>query len=146
MEIGPAVIPLITALIAAGLAARVGGSAVRRFTPAKALWALGLLMFAIAAAAEAYGAADGWGPASFRVYYLAGGCLSVGLLGAGSAWLVLPRDAALLLTGALIVGRDRPDRVGARRRPGVARRVRRASAARRRTTRSPATPSCGRSA
>ena len=83
VEIGPAVIPLVTALIAAGLAARVGGSAVRRFTPAKALWALGLAMFAIAAAAEAYGAADGWGPASFRVYYLAGGCLTVGLLGAG---------------------------------------------------------------
>src|SRR5215210_2768572 len=62
VEIGPAVIPLITALIAAGLAARVGGSAVRRFRPAKALWALGLLMFAVAAAAEAYGAADGWGP------------------------------------------------------------------------------------
>jgi hypothetical protein len=103
VEIGPAVIPLITALVAAGLAARVGGSAVRRFRPAKALWALGLALFAIAAAAEAYGAADGWGPASFRVYYLAGGCLTVGLLGAGSAWLVLPRDAALLLTGGLAV-------------------------------------------
>ena len=76
VEIGPAVIPLVTALVAAALAARVGGSAVRRFAPAKALWAVGLALFAIAAAAEAYGAADGWGPASFRVYYLAGGCLS----------------------------------------------------------------------
>lgn len=103
MEIGPAVVPLVTALVAAGLAARVGGSAVRRFAPAKALWALGLAMFAIAAAAEAYGAADGWGPASFRIYYLAGGCLTVGLLGAGSAWLALPREAALLLTGGLTV-------------------------------------------
>jgi hypothetical protein len=103
VEIGPPVIPLVTALVAAGLAARVGGSAVRRLAPAKVLWALGLLLFAIAAAAEAYGAADGWGPASFRVYYLAGGCLTVGLLGAGSAWLVLPRDAALVLTGGLAV-------------------------------------------
>ena len=103
MEIGPAVVPLVTALVAAGLAARVGGSAVRRFAPAKALWALGLAMFAIAAAAEAYGAADGWGPASFRVYYLAGGCLTVGFLGTGSAWLALPRDAALVVTGALAV-------------------------------------------
>jgi len=103
VEIGPAVVPLVTALVAAGLAARVGGSAVRRFAPAKALWALGLAMFAIAAAAEAYGAADGWGPASFRVYYLAGGCLTVGFLGAGSAWLALPRDAALLVTGGLAV-------------------------------------------
>jgi hypothetical protein len=103
VEIGPAAVPLVTALVAAGLAARVGGSAVRRFAPAKALWALGLALFAIAAAAEAYGAADGWGPASFRVYYLAGGCLTVGFLGAGSAWLALPRDAALLMTGALAV-------------------------------------------
>jgi hypothetical protein len=103
VEIGPAAIPLVTALVAAALAARVGGSAVRRFRPAKALWALGLAMFAIAAAAEAYGAADGWGPASFKVYYLAGGCLTVALLGAGSAWLVLPRDAALMLSGGLIV-------------------------------------------
>lgn len=103
VEIGPAVIPLVTALVAAALAARVGGSAVRRFAPAKALWAVGLALFAIAAAAEAYGAADGWGPASFRVYYLAGGCLTVGLLGTGSAWLVLPRDAALMLTGGVIV-------------------------------------------
>lgn len=103
MEIGPAVVPLATALVAAALAARVGGSAVRRFAPAKALWAIGLLLFAIAAAAEAYGAADGWGPASFKVYYLAGGCLTVAFLGAGSAWLALPRDAALLVTGGLIV-------------------------------------------
>jgi len=103
VEVGPAVIPLVTALVAAALAARVGGSAVRRFRPAKALWAIGLLLFAIAAAAEAYGAADGWGPASFKVYYLAGGCLTVAFLGAGSAWLVLPRDAALLLSGGLIV-------------------------------------------
>ena len=110
VEIGPAAIPLVTALVAAALAARVGGSAVRRFRPAKALWALGLLLFAIAAAAEAYGAADGWGPASFKVYYLAGGCLTVALLGAGSAWLVLPRDAALVVT-------RRPDRGRARRRP-----------------------------
>jgi hypothetical protein len=103
VEVGPAAIPLVTALIAAALAARVGGSAVRRFRPAKALWAVGLLLFAIAAAAEAYGAADGWGPVSFKVYYLAGGCLTVAFLGAGSAWLVLPRDAALMMTGGLIV-------------------------------------------
>ena len=97
----------------------------RRFAPAKALWALGLAMFAVAAAAEAYGAADGWGPASFRVYYLAGGCLTVGFLGAGSAWLALPRDAALLVTGGLAVAVVGRDRLVLAARPALPGRVRR---------------------
>jgi hypothetical protein len=103
VEVGPATVPLVTALVAAALAARLGGSAVRRPSAAKVFWAAGLALFAIAAAAEAYGAADGWGPAAFRVYYLAGGCLTVALLGAGSAWVVLPRSAALAVTGGVAV-------------------------------------------
>ena len=101
MSVGFAALPLLTAAAAAVLAARTGGSAVRRYTPSKVLWALGLLLAAAAAGAEAYGTADGWGPASFRVYYLAGGCLTVAFLGAGSAFLALPRPAALVVLGAL---------------------------------------------
>ena len=96
---GSAILPLLTAIVSAVLAARVGGAAVRRFSPSKPFWAAGLLAFAIAAAAEAYGAADGWGAASFRLYYLFGGCLCVALLGIGSAWLVLPRSIALVISG-----------------------------------------------
>ncbi len=102
MTVGFAALPLATALLAAGLAARVGGSAVRRFHPAKVFWAVGLLLFGLAAAAEAYGAADGWGVASFKVYYLAGGCLTVGFLGVGAAWLIARREWSLMLTGALL--------------------------------------------
>jgi hypothetical protein len=101
VQIGFAALPLATAAIAGGLAARTGGSAVRRFTPAKPLWALGLLAFAAGAAAEAYGAAGGWGSASFKAYYLAGGCLTVALLGAGSAFLALPRTVAYVVLGAV---------------------------------------------
>jgi hypothetical protein len=101
VHVGFGALPLLTSLIAVGLAARLGGSAVRRFTPAKPFWALGLLLFAAGAAAEAYGVADGWGEVSFKAYYLAGGCLTVAFLGAGSAWLALPRDLALVVTGAL---------------------------------------------
>jgi hypothetical protein len=97
-----ATLPLVTALLGAALAARLGGSAVRRFSAAKVYWAVGLLLFAAGAGAEAYGAADGWGPISFRVYYLAGGCLTVAFLGAGSAWLGVGRDAALVVSGALV--------------------------------------------
>lgn len=101
MDVPAAALPLLTAAAAAVFAARTAGSAVRRYSPAKALWAIGLLLAAAAAGAEAYGVADGWGEPAFRVYYLAGGCLSVAFLGAGSAFLVLPRGLALVVLGAL---------------------------------------------
>jgi hypothetical protein len=97
-----ALLPLVTALVAGGLAARMGGSTVRRFAPQKPLWALGLLLFAAASGAAAYGSSDGWGEASFTVYYLTGACLCVALLGAGSAFLALPRGVALVVLGALL--------------------------------------------
>jgi len=97
-----AILPLVTAMIAGALAARMAGSATRSFTPSKPLWALGLLLFAAASAAAAYGTADGWGSISFRVYYLTGACLCVALLGAGSAFLALPRTLALIIFGMTI--------------------------------------------
>ena len=97
-----AILPLVTALIAGALAARMAGSAARSFAPSKPLWALGLLLFAAASAAAAYGTADGWGSVSFRVYYLTGACLCVALLGAGSAFLALPRTLALIIFGMTI--------------------------------------------
>lgn len=97
-----AIPPLVAALLAGALAARMAGSATRAFSPAKPLWAAGLLLFAAASAAAAYGTADGWGGASFRIYYLAGGCLCVAVLGAGSAFLALPRPLALVVLGMTI--------------------------------------------
>lgn len=94
-----AILPLVTALLAGALAARMAGGAARAFAPAKPLWALGLLLFAGASAAAAYGTADGWGDVSFRIYYLAGGCLCVAVLGCGSAFLALPRPLALVVLG-----------------------------------------------
>jgi len=59
-------------------------------------WAGGLLAFAAAAAAMAWGAAHGWDAPSFRVYYLAGALLSAPLLGIGSLTLAGRRWAASL--------------------------------------------------
>jgi hypothetical protein len=76
----------------AGLLARA-----RRFA-----WAGGLLAFAAAAAAMAWGAAHGWDARAFRVYYLAGALLAAPLLGIGSLQLWGRRWAApigLLYTG-----------------------------------------------
>ncbi|HEY3962760.1 MAG TPA: hypothetical protein VGL84_09550 [Gaiellaceae bacterium] len=50
-------------------------------------WAGGLLSFAAAAAAMAWGSAHGWDARAFRVYYLAGALLSAPLLGVGSLQL-----------------------------------------------------------
>lgn len=50
-------------------------------------WAAGLLSFAAAAAAIAWGAAHGWDGPAFRIYYLAGALLSAPLLGVGSLQL-----------------------------------------------------------
>jgi hypothetical protein len=50
-------------------------------------WAGGLLAYAAAAAAMAWGAAHGWDEGSFRVYYLGGALLTAPLLGVGSLLL-----------------------------------------------------------
>ena len=70
------------------------GAALVSFALARALlerrrlaWAAALAAYAVAASAMAWGAADGWDARSFRVYYLAGGLLTVPLLGVGSLLL-----------------------------------------------------------
>jgi hypothetical protein len=100
--LGATSIPVATALIAAAFAARLGGGALARPAAHRAYWGLGFACFAAGAAAEAYGASYGWSPVTFRIYYLSGGVLAVGLLGLGAACLHARREIALLLTGAVV--------------------------------------------
>src|SRR5206468_9165509 len=58
---------------------------------------------AVAAGCEAVAQRAGWSPALFRTYYLAGGVLTVAYLGAGSAWLLLPKRLRDVLLGGLVV-------------------------------------------
>jgi hypothetical protein len=51
-------------------------------------WAIGSLLFALAAGAEALGAASGWSETLFKTWYLAGAVLNVGWLGLGTAFLL----------------------------------------------------------
>ena len=94
-------LPVAAALLAFVFFARLASSAVRRPGGQKVLWALGFLLFAAAATAEALAHRGGWTPALFRTYYAAGGVLTVACLGAGSAWLLLPRRARDMMVGAL---------------------------------------------
>ncbi|MDX6505053.1 MAG: hypothetical protein QOE29_2178 [Gaiellaceae bacterium] len=103
----PAVIhglfPVAATLVAALFAFLLASSFRRRPAGQKALWAAGFLCFAAATCAEALAQRLGWSPALFRVYYLAGGVLTVAYLGAGSAWLLLPRRVRDALIGALLL-------------------------------------------
>jgi hypothetical protein len=82
---------------AALLALRLGGDLARRWrsrrAPELAAWAAGLVAYAVACAALAWGAAAGWDGHVFRVYYLFGGLLTAPLLGVGSLLLARRRWA-----------------------------------------------------
>ena len=53
-------------------------------------WLIGFALFSVAELALWYGAANGWTPAAFRIYYLAGGILVVPFLAVGELLLVAP--------------------------------------------------------
>src|SRR5439155_7596642 len=98
--VADALLPIAAALLALLFFVRLASSALRRPGGQKVLWALGFLLFAIAATAEALAHRAGWTPVLFRTYY-AGGVLTVAYLGGGSAWLLLPRRARDMMLGAL---------------------------------------------
>jgi hypothetical protein len=88
------VFPLAAALVAFVFAAALG----RRFAQTRriylAMWCGALLMYAVASAAVAAGAAVGWSRTLFEVYWILGAVLNVPLLAAGEVHL-LRRNAVL---------------------------------------------------
>jgi hypothetical protein len=98
-----ALLPLCASLLALAFAALLLRSLLRRRSGEKVLWSLGFLFFALAAGCEALAQRVGWSPGLFRIYYLAGGVLTVAYLGAGSAWMLLPSRARDWLAGGLVV-------------------------------------------
>jgi hypothetical protein len=101
--IASALLPVAAALLAALFSVILVRSHRRRAAGEKLLWAGGFALFAVAAASEAVAQGSGWSSGLFRGYYLAGGVLAVAYLGAGSAWLHLPRRARDVLAGALAI-------------------------------------------
>jgi hypothetical protein len=81
----------LVAFAAALLALRLTALLARRRRatgrPELAAWTAALFAYAVASAALTWGAAAGWDPRSFRVYYLFGGLLTAPLLGVGSLLL-----------------------------------------------------------
>jgi hypothetical protein len=101
--VADALLPVAAALLAGLFALLLLRSFRSRPAGQKALWAAGFGFFAVATTCEAVAQRTGWSPELFRLYYLAGGVLTVGYLGAGSAWLLLPRRGRDLLLGGLAV-------------------------------------------
>jgi hypothetical protein len=95
-------LPLCAALVALAFAVLLLRSLFRRPSGEKALWAAGFALFGLAAACEAVAQRAGWSPGLFRMYYLAGGVLTVAYLGGGSAWLLLPKRGRDVLLGGLL--------------------------------------------
>ena len=96
-------VDVLLSFAAALISLRLAGRLLRS---GRIAWAGGLLSFAAAAGAMAWGAAHGWDEASFRVYYLAGALLSAPLLGIGSLLLAGVRRARTvgLVYAGLAVG------------------------------------------
>ena len=95
--------PIAATLVALLFSVLLARSYRRRPGTQKALWAIGFLLFATAAACEAAAQRHGWSAALFRAYYLCGGVLTVAVLGAGSAMLQLRPRARDALLGGLAV-------------------------------------------
>jgi hypothetical protein len=102
--VADALLPVAAALVALLFVFLLLRSYWSRPAGQKALWAAGFAFFAVATTCEAVAQRAGWSPALFRAYYVTGGVLTVGFLGAGSAWLLLPRRGRDVLLGALGVG------------------------------------------
>src|SRR5437667_1506516 len=99
----------LLAFAAALLALRLSGRVARRWrlrrAPELLAWSAALFAYAVAAAALAWGAAQGWDGRAFRVYYLFGGLLTAPLLGTGSLLLWRRRaagPAALVFVGLAV--------------------------------------------
>ncbi len=97
----------LACLLAVAFAGVVAERWRRSRRPAFAAWAVGLLIFAVAAGAQGVGQARGFSPGVFRVFYLFGGVLGVIYLALGTLFLLTPprvaRASAVVLVALTVV-------------------------------------------
>jgi hypothetical protein len=77
-----------TALVATAFAMSTLERWVDRRKPHELAWTIALGAFALASVAQWWGAARGWGPAAFRLFYLFGPIVSVPFLALGTVYLL----------------------------------------------------------
>jgi hypothetical protein len=85
--------PSFAALVAFAFAAALARQFAARRHSYQALWAVALVMYGVASATVALGAADGWTSGEFRVYWTLGAVLNVPFLAQGELDLLIRRRA-----------------------------------------------------
>jgi hypothetical protein len=101
---------LIVSLLTAGASLLFGGLVMTQFLarrrPYQLVWSCGLLVYALAALAQALAELQGWSPVLYKAWYVLGGLCAAAWLGMGTGYLFLPRrlaHAALALLVAVSV-------------------------------------------
>lgn len=84
-------LPLITTIVAGAFAAAVATQYARKRHPYQLFWAIGLALFAIAAASGFLARAGGATDLEYRLFYLFGAITNVAWLALGTVYLVAPR-------------------------------------------------------
>lgn len=85
--------PTLAAVVAAAFAALLARQFAQRRRSYQAIWAVALLMYAVASVSVALGAADGWTSGEFRVYWALGAVLNVPFLAQGELDLLIRTPA-----------------------------------------------------
>ena len=94
---------LAATLISAAFAATLWGQYRTRPRPYLLVWTVALAVYAIAALTEVIGAAGGWTPLLYRVYYFFGAITVVGILALGTIYLLAPRFGRLALAVVVVL-------------------------------------------
>lgn len=97
------IFPLAAAAIALLFAVLLGKQFLQRRRSYHLLWALALLMYAVASTAVAIGALNGWGRLGFQLYWLFGAVLNVPFLAAGELRLLIHNRTAELILDVVLV-------------------------------------------
>jgi hypothetical protein len=98
------VFPVAAALVSLAFGVHLLARFLRRGAPHEGVWAVAMLMFAVASVAFALGLADGWTAGEFRLYWLLGAVLNVPYLAQGEVYLLTPRRWAHVVLVLLLVG------------------------------------------
>ena len=93
--------PLVATLISAAFAVTLWMQYRAKPRPYLLAWSVALGVYALAALTEVIGAAAGWNPLLYRLYYFFGGITVVGILALGSVYLLAPRFGRTVLAALL---------------------------------------------
>ena len=95
---------LAAAAISAAFALTLFGQYRARPRPFLLAWSVALAMYALAALMEVIGAAAGWTPLTYRIYYYFGAIMLVGVLALGTIYLLAPRFGRRALLVLVVLG------------------------------------------